>query len=97
MSFMQTCFLAHIAQDKLSREARSGDRHLRLLVGHANMLGCLMVDLANARQEGETWFRQSRSGPGVYGDEDEDGDSDKDEDEKEVEHLETIIPIRDAD
>ena len=84
ISIMQTYSLAHIARDKLSREARSGDRHLRLLVGHANMLDCLMVDLANAKLEGETWFHQSRSGPAVHEDEDEDEDSDKDEDEKEL-------------
>jgi hypothetical protein len=56
MSITQTYFLAHSARGKLSKEAARPDHDLRLLVGHANMLDSLMIDLANAEQEQERWF-----------------------------------------
>lgn len=59
MSITQTYFLAHSARGKLSREAARADHDLRLLVGHANMLDNLMIDLANAEQEQERWFNKS--------------------------------------
>lgn len=59
MSITQTYFLAHSARGKLSREAARPDHDLRLLVGHANMLDSLMIDLANAEQEQERWFNRS--------------------------------------
>lgn len=62
MSITQTYFLAHSARSKLSREAARADHDLRLLVGHANMLDSLMIDLANAEQEQERWFNKSLSG-----------------------------------
>jgi hypothetical protein len=62
MSITQTYFLAHSARGKLSREASRADHDLRLLVGHANMLDHLMIDLANAEQEQERWFNKSVSG-----------------------------------
>lgn len=62
MSITQTYFLAHSARGKLSREAARADHDLRLLVGHANMLDSLMLDLANAEQEQERWFNKSVSG-----------------------------------
>jgi hypothetical protein len=62
MSITQTYFLAHSARGKLSREAARADHDLRLLVGHANMLDSLMIDLANAEQEQERWFNKSLSG-----------------------------------
>jgi len=62
MSITQTYFLAHSARGKLSREAARPDHDLRLLVGHANMLDSLMVDLANAEQEQERWFNKTVSG-----------------------------------
>ncbi|TVY82088.1 hypothetical protein LSUE1_G005090, partial [Lachnellula suecica] len=47
------------ARGKLSSEAARSDHNLRLLVGHANLLDSLMLDLAEAEQEQESWFNQS--------------------------------------
>jgi hypothetical protein len=62
MSITQTYFLAHSARGKLSKEASRSDHDLRLLVGHANLLDSLMIDLASAEQEQERWFNKSVSG-----------------------------------
>ena len=59
MSLTQTYYLAHNARGKLSKEAARADHDLRLLVGHANLLDGLMLDLANAEQEQESWFNQT--------------------------------------
>ena len=61
MSITQTYFLAHSARGKLSKEASRADHDLRLLVGHANLLDSLMLDLASAEQEQEQWFTKSLS------------------------------------
>jgi hypothetical protein len=62
MSITQTYYLAHKARAKLSREAAQPDHDLRLLVGHANLLDSLMLELAEAEQEQERWFNQSVRG-----------------------------------
>ncbi|PGH16696.1 hypothetical protein AJ79_01569 [Helicocarpus griseus UAMH5409] len=62
MSLTQTYYLAHTARAKLSREAARSDHDLRILVGHANMLDSLMLDLADAEREQEKWFTQSVRG-----------------------------------
>jgi len=62
MSITQTYFLAHKARAKLSTEAARPDHNLRLLVGHANLLDSLMLDLAEAEREQESWFNQSVRG-----------------------------------
>lgn len=59
MSITQTYYLAHKARAKLSREASMPDHNLRLLVGHANLLDSLMLELADAEREQESWFNQS--------------------------------------
>lgn len=59
MSLTQTYYLAHTARGKLSKEAAHADHDLRLLVGHANLLDGLMLDLAHAEQEQESWFNQT--------------------------------------
>lgn len=59
MSVTQTYYLAHTARGKLSSEAGRADHNLRLLVGHANLLDSLMLELAEAEQEQESWFNQS--------------------------------------
>jgi hypothetical protein len=59
MSITQTYYLAHTARGKLSSEAARADHNLRLLVGHANLLDSLMLDLAEAEREQESWFNQS--------------------------------------
>ncbi|PHH63039.1 hypothetical protein CDD81_6370 [Ophiocordyceps australis] len=62
MSITQTYYLAHKARAKLSREAAHSDHNLRLLVGHANLLDCLMLELSEAEEEQERWFNQSVRG-----------------------------------
>jgi len=62
MSVTQTYYLAHTARGKLSSEAARSDHNLRLLVGHANLLDSLMLELAEAEQEQESWFNQSVRG-----------------------------------
>jgi hypothetical protein len=59
MSLTQTYYLAHTARGKLSTEAARADHNLRLLVGHANLLDSLMLELAEAEQEQESWFNHS--------------------------------------
>ncbi len=61
MGITKTYFLAHSARNKLSKEASRADHDLRLLVGHANLLDSLMLDLASAEQEQERWFTKSLS------------------------------------
>jgi hypothetical protein len=77
MSITQTYFLAHSARGKLSKEASRPDHDLRLLVGHANMLDSLMLDLANAEQEQERWFNNIVTGS-------------SEEAEEKAKHVETI-------
>jgi hypothetical protein len=62
MSITQTYYLAHKARAKLSHEAGRSDHNLRLLVGHANLLDSLMMELAEAEREQESWFNQSVRG-----------------------------------
>lgn len=62
MSITQTYYIAHTARKKLTREASRADHDLRLLVGHANLLDSLMVDLADAEREQERWFNQTVTG-----------------------------------
>lgn len=62
MSITQTYYLAHKARAKLSNEAARSDHDLRLLVGHANLLDSLMLELADAEREQESWFNQSVRG-----------------------------------
>lgn len=59
MSITQTYYLAHKARAKLSHEAAMPDHNLRLLVGHANLLDGLMIELADAEREQESWFNNS--------------------------------------
>ena len=62
MSLAQTYYLAHTARGKLSKEAAKSDHDLRLLVGHANLLDGLMLDLADAEREQESWFNSTVRG-----------------------------------
>ncbi|EJT78828.1 hypothetical protein GGTG_03924 [Gaeumannomyces tritici R3-111a-1] len=62
MSLTQTYYLAHKARAKLSAEAQRPDHDLRKLVGSANLLDALMVELADAEREQESWFNQSVRG-----------------------------------
>lgn len=62
MSLTQTYYVASTARSKLGAEAGRADHNLRLLVGHANLLDTLMVELADAEREQEAWFNQSVTG-----------------------------------
>jgi hypothetical protein len=62
MSITQTYYLAHTARGKLAHEAARPDHKLRFLVGHANMLDSLMLELSAAEQEQESWFNASIRG-----------------------------------
>ena len=62
MTVKQTYYLAHVARAKLSKEAAKSDHDLRLLVGHANLLDGLMLDLAEVEREQENWFNQTVKG-----------------------------------
>ncbi|RKF53747.1 hypothetical protein GcC1_218019 [Golovinomyces cichoracearum] len=60
-SITQTYSLAHIARRKLAREASRSDLHLGRLVGHANLLDSLMLELGRAEREQQQWLlTQSR-------------------------------------
>lgn len=59
MSLTQSYYIASTARTKLGREAGKHDHNLRLLVGHANLLDTLMVELADAEREQEAWFNNS--------------------------------------
>ncbi|BDD58325.1 hypothetical protein MPDQ_000412 [Monascus purpureus] len=62
MSLTQTYYLAHTARKKLTTQAARADHDLRLLVGHANLLDTLMLELSDAEHEQERWFNQTVSG-----------------------------------
>jgi len=59
MSLSQTYFVASSARTKLGREASRADHNLRRLVGHANLLDALMLELRDAERQQEAWFTQS--------------------------------------
>lgn len=82
MSVTQTYFLAHKARAKLAREASRADHDLRLLVGHANLLDGLMLELADAEAEQESWFNDSVRGASR---------------EERVEYEDTVIEVSEED
>jgi len=59
MSLTQTYYIAASARSKLGREANRPDHDLRLLVGHANLLDSLMIELADAEKKQEEWFNST--------------------------------------
>jgi len=59
MSLTQTYYIASSARAKLGKEACRPDHNLRLLVGHANLLDALMLELQDAEREQEAWFNQT--------------------------------------
>ncbi|KAF2000033.1 hypothetical protein P154DRAFT_207147 [Amniculicola lignicola CBS 123094] len=59
MSLTQTYYIAASARSKLGREACRADHDLRLLVGHANLLDSLMLELADAEKKQEEWFNST--------------------------------------
>jgi len=59
MSLSQTYYIASTARVKLGKEAVKSDHNLRRLVGHANLLDALMVELRDAERQQEAWFNRS--------------------------------------
>jgi hypothetical protein len=59
MSLTQTYYIAASARSKLGKEAQRADHDLRLLVGHANLLDSLMLELQDAERQQEQWFNQT--------------------------------------
>jgi hypothetical protein len=59
MSLSQTYHVASTARAKLGREACRADHNLRRLVGHANLLDALTLELRDAEREQEAWFNAS--------------------------------------
>lgn len=59
MSLTQTYRVAATARSKLGSEAGRPNHRLRHLVGHANLLDSLMVELADAEQDQEQWFNET--------------------------------------
>jgi len=59
MSVSQTYYLAHTARGKLSSEAARGEHNLRLLVGHANLLDALTIELQDAERAQEAFYNNS--------------------------------------
>lgn len=108
MSLTQTYYIASSARSKLGREASRPDHNLRLLVGHANLLDSLMLDLQDAEREQEAWFNQTVQKAQkaeepkhiqwadtiVEEEEEDDSDSDSDFDEEDMEMITTIRNIR---
>lgn len=58
MSVTQVYSLAHTARAKLWTEASRADHNLRLLIGHANVLDSLMLELAESEQEQEPYLNR---------------------------------------
>jgi len=59
MSISQTYFVASSARSKLGKEASKGDHSLRRLVGHANLLDALMLELRDAERQQDAWFNRT--------------------------------------
>lgn len=59
MSVSQTYYLAHTARSKLSSEAARGDHNLRRLVGHANLLDVLTIELQEAERAQEAIYNNA--------------------------------------
>lgn len=109
MSLTQVYYIASTARSKLGREASRPDHNLRRLVGHANLLDGLMLDLQEAELQQEAWFNQTVQKAQkteepkhiqwadtiVEEEEDEDdSDSDSDFDDDDMEMIKTIRSIR---
>lgn len=106
MSLSQTYFIASSARAKLGKEAMRPDHNLRLLVGHANLLDSLMVELKDAEREQDAWFNASvrkasreeepkhiRWADTVVEEDDSESDSDSDSDYDESD-FQVAIPAR---
>jgi hypothetical protein len=110
MSLSQTYRVASFARSKLGKEASRPDHNLRMLVGHANLLDSLMLELRDAERQQEAWFNQAVKKAQKEEEpqhvrwvdtisveqvmEDDDSDSDSDSDFDEEEFEFTSAPLR---
>jgi len=85
MSLSQTYYIAASARTKLGKEACRPDHDLRLLVGHANLLDALMLELADAEKEQEAWFNETVRKAG------------KTEEPRHIQWVDTIVEDTDED
>jgi len=85
MSLTQTYYIAASARSKLGKEAGRPDHDLRLLVGHANLLDALMIELHEAEREQEAWFNQTVRKVSTN------------EERKHIEWADTIVEEREED
>jgi len=104
MSLTQTYYIAASARSKLGKEACRADHDLRLLVGHANLLDSLMIELQDAERQQEAWFNQTMAKASKteaprhvqwadsISEEDEESDSDSDS-ESECEDDFDMLPM----
>ncbi|KAJ4382144.1 hypothetical protein N0V86_002473 [Didymella sp. IMI 355093] len=104
MSLTQTYYIAASARSKLGKEACRADHDLRLLVGHANLLDSLMIELQDAERQQEAWFNQTMAKASKteeprhiqwadsIAEEEEESDSDSDS-ESECEDDFDMIPV----
>jgi hypothetical protein len=85
MSLTQTYYVAASARAKLGKEACKPDHNLRLLVGHANMLDSLMLEIQSAREQEELWFEKTVQ------------KAQKSEEPKHIQWLDTIVQEEDEE
>ncbi|KAF1921039.1 hypothetical protein BDU57DRAFT_509591 [Ampelomyces quisqualis] len=102
MSLTQTYYIAASARSKLGKEASRADHDLRLLVGHANLLDSLMIELQDAERQQEAWFNQTMAKASKaeeprhiqwadsIAEEEEDDDSDSDSDSECDDDFDTV-------
>lgn len=107
MTITQTYRLVHTARGKLSHEASRSEHDLRLLVGHANLLDSLMLELQEAEEEQDDWYNNTVSAATkednrqvAWQDDLEIPDSSDEEEDSDDEMLDalpiTMIPIKRA-
>jgi len=107
MSLSQTYFVASSARSKLGKEACRADHNLRRLVGHANLLDALMLELRDAERQQEAWFNSTVQSAKkdedrhiqwvdrIVEEEEEEEESDSDSDsEFDESEFEMAIPVR---
>jgi len=101
MSLSQTYYIASTARGKLGKEAVKADHNLRRLVGHANLLDALMLELRDAERSQEAWFNRSVASARREEDQHmqwaesiEEEDSDDSDSDADEEDYNMTIPLR---
>lgn len=97
MSVTETYRLVHSARGKLTREAQRSEHDLRLLVGHANLLDSLMIELEHAENQ-HTWSnapapKVTWATTTIEETEDESSDADSDDSDYDEDDM-VMLPAR---